>query len=331
MPAGCGKRCWTCYWKQLAQRRIQIDGAALSSPKLARRFESYGAWLLAKNGGHKTAQRIHRHLQFFIEIDRAWDDIPDYETLLQHFGAKRLRRNLLPMRWIEEEGLIVSDSAAREADSERRRIEGVLDRLAVGSTARTLLDGYHDALRLRMKAGKLTLRSLRLALSPAAGLLETATEREAMPPNQRILERFLRESPGQRAAVNGFVTYLRQTRRADLTMPKRRTLQQARERRARLLPELLDVMRETSGTDRQRVDRRWLRLALQYFHHLPAKAGKNAAEDDVTTDTEGITVQVKNRSYWIPWPKRAAAASTASMDMQVANQLHRGTARGDSI
>ena len=87
-------------------------------------------------------------------------------------------------------------------------------------------------------------------------------------------------------------------------------------------------MREAGDT--KTVDRRWLRIALQYFHDLPARAGKNAADDDVATDAEGITVRVKNRSYWIPWPKRAAAASTTSPDPDAGNPFHQGAAGDDS-
>ena len=142
------------------------------------------------------------------------------------------------------------------------------------------------------------------------------------------MEAFLRQSPGQQAAVSSFVTYLRRTYGTELALPRRSAQQRQKERRARLLPELLAVTSEAGRTEG--VDRRWLRIALQYFHDLPARAGKNAADDDVTTDADGITVRVKNQSCWIPWPKRAAAASTASPDPAANNRLHRGAARDDS-
>ena len=86
-------------------------------------------------------------------------------------------------------------------------------------------------------------------------------------------------------------------------------------------------MREAGDT--RTVDRRWLRIALQYFHDLPARAGKNAADDDVATDAEGITVRVKDRSYWIPWPKAAASASTTPADPDATNRIHKGAGRDD--
>ena len=73
-----------------------------------------------------------------------------------------------------------------------------------------------------------------------------------------------------------------------------------------------------------------MKTALQYFHDLPARAGTNAADDDVATDAEGITVSVKNQSYWIPWPKRGPAASPASPNPDATDRLRQGAAPDDS-
>ena len=252
----------------------------------------------------------------------------EYDALLQHFGAAGLRRRLLAVRWMEAAGLVVVDADRREADSERRRIEETLNRLPAGSQAAVILTGYHAALRARAKAGKCTLRSVRLALSPAAGLLEMAAGRGSLPPGQQAREAFLRRSPGQQAALSSFVTYLRRAYGTEWALPRRSALQRQKERRAKLLPELLAMMRETGRTET--VDRRWLGIALQYFHDLPARARKNVADDDVATDAEGITVRVKNQSYWIPWPERADADSTAAPDPEASSRVRGGTARGDS-
>ena len=328
MPAGCGKRCWDCYWKEVAEHRIRLNAAGLASPALAQRFADFGAWLLAKTGPRKTALNVKRYLEFFLQIGKEWDDIPEYGALLRHFGAAGLRRRLLAVRWMDAAGLVVVDAHAREAESERRRIEAILNRLPAGSQAAVVFAGYHATLRARAKAGKCTLRSVRLALSPAAGLLEIASAGRGLPPDQRTLEAFLRQSPGQQAAISSFVTYLRRAYGTELALPRRNALQRQKARRAKLLPELLVVTREAGDT--KTVNRRWLGIALQYFHDLPARAGKNAADDDVATDAEGITVRVKNQSYWIPWPKRAAGASTTSPDPDATNPLHRGRGRENS-
>ena len=271
MPAGCGKRCWDCYWRQVAQHRIRLNAAGLAAPALAQQFTDFGVWLIEKTGAHKTALNIKRYLEFFQQMAKKWDDIPRYDALLEHFGAAGLRRRLLAVRWMEAAGLVVVDADAREADSERRRIEETLNRQPAGSQLAGILAGYHATLRARARAGKCTLRTVRLALSPAAGLLNMAAAGRGLPPDQRVLEAFLRQSPGQQAALSSFVTYLRRAYGTELALPRRSAVQRQKERRAKLLPELLAMMREAGRTEV--VDGRWLRIALQYFHGLPARAG----------------------------------------------------------
>ena len=324
MPAGCGKRCWRCYWERLARRRLRIGSAGLASPVLAKRFAEFGAWLIEKTGGRKAALNVNRHLEFFQQIEHRWNDIPDYARLLKHFGAAGLRRHLTARRWMEEAGLITVNRAAREADSDRRRIDATLDRLPAGSKARGMLEEYHNRLRLRVRRGEITLRSMRLALTPAARLLEIATARKCLPPDQRTLDACLRDAPGQASALSGFVSHLRRVHGAELTMPKRGALQRQRERRAKLLPELLAVMRE--GSAGGIVNKRWVQLALQYFHDLPARAGENIAESDLMTETEGLTIRIGNQCYWIPWPERGAAPSTVSLDKEATSRLGRSPA-----
>ena len=129
MPAGHGTQCWRCYWTGLLEKRIRIDCAAFSLPGMAAHFKTFGTWLRQKVGEHKAALTIHRYLPFFMEIERQWKTIPGYAELLEHFGAARLRRVLLPMRWFEENGFIVPDNAAKAEDSDRRSIAATLNKI----------------------------------------------------------------------------------------------------------------------------------------------------------------------------------------------------------
>ena len=300
MPAGCGKQCWTCYWTALAETRAQAHCAAFSSSALLERFQAFGTWLIRKVGGRKAALNIHKYSQFFLDIERQWQDIPDYETLLRHFSAGGLRRYLLPMRWMEECGLVAPDAAVREADSDRRRIEASLDRLPEGSRFRKVAIGYHEILMARVTKGVTTLRSLRLALSPAVSLLMFADDMACMPPDQKALDGFLRQAPGQRAALAGFVKYLREEHGAEITLPKHDFRRAYSYRRKKLEAKMLVLMRE-DGTDRDKM-RRWLSVALAYFHDLPLKVGKQVGDKEITADENGLTVWVSGNAYWIPYP-----------------------------
>ena len=119
-----------------------------------------------------------------------------------------------------------------------------------------------------------------------------------MPPDQKALDGFLRQTPGQRAALSGFVKYLREKHGVEMTLPKNDSHRAYRKRRKKLEAEMLTLMRE-GGTDRER-KQRWLCVALAYFHDLPLKTGQNVSDKDITADENGMTIRIGGGSHWIP-------------------------------
>ena len=241
---------------------------------------------------------IRNYLAFFLEIERQWRDIPDYQSLLGHFSARRLRRCLLPMRWMEYRGLVTPDAVLREADSEWRRIQANLDRLSQGSPERMILNGYHRQLTQRTRSGAASLRSARPAIAPAASLLTFARAKGRMPPDQKVLDGYLRQTPGQRAALSGFVRYLRHEHGAKLTLPRSDPERTYRKRRKGLEAEMLTLMGKGGADPESR--RRWLCAALAYFHNVPLKTGRRVREEHVTPEENGMTIRIGTDSYWIP-------------------------------
>ena len=231
MPAGRGRRCADCYYKWLAERRVKIDCAAFSTPELSKHFAAFGTWLSSTCGVRKASLTIHRYLPFFLEIEREWGEIPDYDRLLSHLGAKGLRQALLPVLWMAETGLVVPDAESRGADSDRRRIDATLSRIPTDTAARAMLDSYHRSLAERVQTGKIKIHSVRLAITSAAGLLATAFERGRGAPDQRSLDVYLKRAPGQRDGVSGFLAHLRDEHGIALSLPKRNTMSSQRRRR----------------------------------------------------------------------------------------------------
>ena len=302
MPAGCGSQCQHCYWRGLLKKPIQMDCAAFSLPTMAMHFEAFGHWLMGQVGENKAAMTIHHYLPFFMEVERYWKDFPEFAVLLRHFGTARLRCVLLPMRWMEVTGLVVPDAAAKADDSERRRIVVILDKFAKEMNERTLLEGYYRALIENMNAGKMTLRSVRLALSPAAALLCQAGEKGCIQPNQKILDAYLDKKPGQRAAISGFVRYLREVRGIEIALPKANLGRVHRQRRKKLEAELLTLMKE--GGQSKKFKRRWLSVSLMYFHGLKRNVGLIVKDTDVHQIDDGLVITWNNKSYWVAsYPK----------------------------
>ena len=298
MPAGRGKQCESCYWRGLLNKRVAMDCGAISAPIMAEHFRAFGEWLGHDVGWHKAAITLHHYLPLFLDIEKQWKSIPEYPVLLKHFGAQRLRRALLPMRWMQESGLVLPDAAAKEEDSDRRRIMATLHKFGNGTLERNILDGYHTAM-IAGKGKETALRSIRLAMTPAAALLLKGREMKQIPPNQSVLNAYLKKTPGQRAAVSGFVRYLRDEYGVEICLPNA-GVEAEKKRKKKLEEEMLALMQTDSEGDR--FGRQWLSVALAYFHGLPKKTVTAEVYGNMkpALDGTGVVLTLNGKDYWLP-------------------------------
>lgn len=302
MPAGYGSRCERCYWSELLGKRLRMGCTAFSTKIMADHFTVFGQWLLAHAGEAKAAQTIHRYLKFFCDIEKQWADIPDYRALLDQFGTAKLRRVLLPMRWMAESGLVVIDEIAKTEDSERRRVAVIQERFVPGSIQRVLLDGYLEMMYRRLKYEKTTLKSIRLAVTPAAALLGTTAENcQNGLPNQKSLDIYLSKKPGQRAAISGFVGYLREVHSIEIELPNARSVEAKRRRRKALELELLTLM--VHGNNSEPCRMRWVFVALAYFHGVTCAAVRKMIDAGLVQSGSGFVIICESIEYWLPAPQ----------------------------
>lgn len=299
MPAGRSKCCETCYWTNVFRKRLAMDQAALAGRIIVEAFCEFGEWLLVKVSPAKAAITIHRYLPFFIELDKRWGAIPSYKALLQRFGAEGLRRARLPMGWLSEVKGVAADAEAREDDSERRRIDAIMASIPHGTLAAQALHGYRDELLKRLAAGDTSIRSIRLALRPAASLLMSSDASGLVLPNQAALDKYLISAPGQKAALTGFTNFL--NRRYSLGLVPRVNERRVKAaRKGKLEAEMMALTREAKATGVDGVQRKWVSVALEYFHGLPRTAGTSVRDDQVAAEGDGLSVSLDGRKHWIP-------------------------------
>ena len=296
MPAGRVSLCETCYWIGTCRKRVKMDQAAFSNPILRQAFGEYGAWLMDAVGAHKASLTIHRYLSFFLEIENRWQKIPQYPDLLGVFGAEGLRKVRLPMRWLRTTHNICPDPVAREEDSERRRIQAILDSFPKNGHTHASITAYCDNLSAKVEKGKSSMRSVRLALRPAAAVLQIAMREGMELPDQSVLDHYLRDTPGQRASVTGFVHFLNRERCLGLEV--RVDLKQTRETRRRALERKIMQMALRPG-EGEVFARQWLRVGLEYFHGVVITT-KRIATMTIQEDGEGFMVDMDGSNYPVP-------------------------------
>ncbi|WP_124173284.1 hypothetical protein [Pseudomonas aeruginosa] len=285
---------------------MQLDQAAFASPRFAELFARFGAWLQGRAGGQRAALRIHRYLPFFVEIEQRWGEIPAYPILVEHFGAEGLRRVRLPMKWLIESHHINVCTVDREADSENRRVSALVASVPVGTVGANALAAYREKLQSKIKAGKLTIRSMRLALRPAASLLLAADASGHTLPDQITVDRLLRETPGQRSALSGFINFLNQKYALNLLAIVDEKFAATRRRR-RLEATLISLAMTVDGSDS--FLREWIGIGLVYFHGLPNTVSRLISNDAITTDADGYRVSIEGQEYWLPTPESVTGAA----------------------
>lgn len=296
MPAGRGNLCERCYWTSTCRKRVQIDLAAFATPVMRDDFDQFGRWLEGKVGAHKAALTIHRYLPFFLQMEAKWTRIPPYAKLLDHFAAEGLRRVRLPMQWLREARGVEPDPIARQNDSERRRIQALVNALPAGYGPAHVLTDYHNTLMARHEAGRTSLHSVRLALRPAVSLLQAAHQQDQKLPDQPALDRYLLEAPGQKAAVTGFIRFLQANHGVELVI--RTDSKKTRVARRRKLERMIIHMSE-HPEDGEEFMHRWISAGLEYFHGIKVSV-KAVMGATVIKDDDGLRVEINRQSYFLP-------------------------------
>ncbi|MGK5069551.1 hypothetical protein [Janthinobacterium sp. RT4P48] len=304
MPAGRGKRCEACYWTATFFKRLALDEAGLSTPRMVSSFRDFGNWLIVQVPAQKAAQSIHRYFPFFYEMEEQWGAIPTYENLLMHFTAEGLRRVRLPMRWLSESALVIVDADTRESASEHRRLKAIGSLLEADKDSTAIFLAYKETLFARMGTGKTTLRTVRLLLQSAAALLAQCLTDGVRIPGQPTLDRYLAKVPGQRNNISGFVSFLNS--KYDLCIRVDHGSKHAAARRTKKLE--IDLVALLGEDNHDAIFlRRWLSISLAYFHGLPRKAGMSLKDEQVLALVDGsFNVTVDQTQYWVPhWDAQA--------------------------
>lgn len=299
MPAGRGQQCEQCYWKSVAQKRAKTNSEILSKGSMRQSFLVFISWLIDEVGPQKAAQNQTQYISFFQEVEQRWGEFPAYELLLKHFSAEGLRRIRLVTRWLSASGLIEINVTLKEADSNSRTIGRLLNTFDPESAPGHLLASYHQALLQKHAAGQITLKSICLSLRPAARLLECATAMKAMLPSQIALSRYLKGSPGQRAALSGFIAHINRHHQLALKLPAPSS-QTPAQRRKKAEQKILEILQNPQD---ESFEKRWITLGLTYFHGLPTRIGLRIKASDVTSEDNGsMTIVWEGNSYYLPSP-----------------------------
>jgi hypothetical protein len=298
MPAGRGDCCADCYWRQVYEQRLRFNLDALNS-SIQPHYQAFAGWLFERSGAHKASRYLDRYLTFFQMLERAWlIETTSYQPLVKEFGAEVLRRYQLAALWLKESREWTDDEATRLNDSEQRSINRLLQGISNPQACEVLV-GYYEYLQSKFMREEMSLRSVRLALTPAKKLLvQTLTSKRSIPEQQDVAA-YLSHSPGQKAALHGFIAYLNRSQNSQLSMALAQKTKHKSQAKAALEMRLTQMVQKPE-TDR-RFQERWAITALSYFHGLTGPAIRQLiANEGLEDDGDGLLFRHQGLTYWIP-------------------------------
>ena len=158
--------------------------------------------------------RANKYLDFFIKCDDLWGGIPEYEILVNTFKPFGLRKNLVVVKWLCASKKIYINDVVKQEISELCRIDNLLDKF--GRDIPICLNKYHLYLLEKLKAKKIILRTVRLALQPAVEImLENNLKNEEII-NQKQINNFLAIKKGQKNTISGFISFINESYNVEL-------------------------------------------------------------------------------------------------------------------
>lgn len=267
---GSGHICLSCSQLRTFKRRAKFDLSALS-PYLSNYYQQFCDWLLETRSVHYSSAHINLYLPYFIKLDElanSLNRIPTYKEVVDTYTVAETRRNLLVTLFFDVKKIITIDKVTKEEYSNIDSIERYLNRFKKGSFSQKSLQEYSNILHKKLAKNKTTIRSIRLALTPAVKLCDICIHFELAKPNNAVLEGFLWVSPGQRAAISGFINFLKQQYQIDIKVPvkKEEILSRPKSSKSQIKQRLITLLRNPQTTEEYR--NLLITVSLAYFHRI---------------------------------------------------------------
>ena len=247
---------------------------------MAEHFESFSQYLIEKRGAKFTTHRILYFFAFFQEIDAFIGDgrhFPSFEQLVNHFSVAHTRKYLSAMQFFESAGLIERSPEIQDLYANFNMIERYLKTFQKGEPFYDAIHNFYHDLEERHTAGRISVRTIRLSLTPAVKFLQYCQLFGVSKPTQTILDGYLWCVPGQRNTLSGFITFYNKTYSTSLVLstgkksPKEIVLKSpnvSKKRREQLFIVMMRILKRDADHQHEYTTEKILRITIEYFHDV---------------------------------------------------------------
>lgn len=300
IAAGCADLCENCYWHKNLWNKFDKNSIAFESIYLKQQYESYLDWLEKKVGSHKAALYINKHTHFFLKTEMYWkNSVPTSIQLLTVLRSSGLRKFELVMQWFQDVHEITVDTNNKNTCSERDQMEKLVQSISQPSLAYDVVIEYKNKLEEKMKRGKTSIRSARLAVKPAVALMLSMGQENSQLPTLEHIKTYLSDYSGQAVALTGFINFLNENygTSIDYLAFKKSDFLKTKCKQ-KLEKEIIALNKVDLSNSEELID--WVRKGLRYFHQLSYIDALKVKKDMVIEMNDGFTVNLNGQSYWLP-------------------------------
>lgn len=291
IPAGSGHICRDCSYSRTLKRRMHYLSPLLNG-EYQRIFNEFSQWLVARRGIGYASIKIGYYFKFLHELNNLasrLNSFPGYYDIVNNLTVATTRQYLLVTVFLSETKAIKIDSKIKDEFSNLDTIDRYLKHFEQNSVFSQMINSYYDKLEFKLEDGKTSVRSIRLALTPAINFLKNCIQFGFSQPSQQVLQGFLWASPGQRSAITGFINFLKTSYGTNITLdsiPKTLALERPYLSTKMLKQRFIDILRESK--EREIPDEQLLRTSISYLHGIEIPAFVRLSRDDILKDKTGV-------------------------------------------
>lgn len=298
IAAGCGSLCDECYWDKNLISKLERNEKLFENKFLISMFSEYASWMKQTIGTKKAALNINKHTEFFVITEDLWHDlVPTYINLLQLLRANGLRKYELVMRWLNENHNIVADPDLKKVCSEIDQLDNLIKSLTDFPLLYEVINAYKNKMLSKVKSGVTSIRSARLAIKPAVGLMQYVASNMKTLPEVMDVKSYLTEFSGQASALTGFINFLNAEYDTDIdfiSLKKSNFIKDVVKKKLEI--ELMKMLSSDEEIDIVV----WVKIALQFFHNMSYQNSLKIKRNMIEVDEDGFKVLILDENYWIP-------------------------------
>lgn len=245
LVGGAGEApCLECAAKRSLRKKQHFLRSALTNEIAVSLSAEFIDW--ACNGGHaaKVSQGFAAYAGFFTRIEDSSLGALNDEVVKKHFSAEELRRLGYVTQFLSAQGYLRASGADRQAWSEERRVEDILQEARAIPCGAILVE---YAAWLDNRGGKpLAIRTKRVYLRASMSWLSHAAITDLNQLDDSHLQAFLKVSPGQRASLMSFLHFLSERHDVLLKMGlcKKKQSKSIESRKIQLTEQLLSALQQ---------------------------------------------------------------------------------------